>query len=101
MTASTGAKSPLYRKNQPPHRANRLIAAAAQRSLEFGRFRVLLRQRLPRVRVTPFEVNLVDSKDTANILGRCRNGGPLLLAANGDSMCTGAGRQYRGDRLRA
>jgi DNA-binding winged helix-turn-helix (wHTH) protein len=46
MTTSNGAKSPLYRKNQPPHRANRLSAAAAEPSLEFGRFRVLLRQRL-------------------------------------------------------
>jgi hypothetical protein len=77
MTTSTGAKSPLYRKNQPPHRANRLSAAAAARWLEFGRFRVLLRQRLPRVRVPLFKVNLVGSKDRANVLGRCRNGGPL------------------------
>ena len=46
MTTSTGAKSPLYRKDQPSHRSNRLSAAAAEPSLEFGRFRVLLRQRL-------------------------------------------------------
>jgi hypothetical protein len=77
MTTNTGAKSPLYRENQPPHRANRLIAAAALRSLEFGRYRVLPRQRLPRVRVTLFKVNPIGSKDTANVLGRSRNGGPL------------------------
>jgi hypothetical protein len=78
MTTSTGAESPLYRKNQPLHRANRLIAAAALRSLEFGRYRVLPRQRLPRVRETLFKVNLIAPRDTANVLGRCRNGGPLL-----------------------
>ena len=78
MTTSTGAESPLYRKNQPLDRANRLIAAAALRSLEFGRYRVLPLQRLPRVRVTLLKVNLVGPKDTANVLGRCCNGGPLL-----------------------
>ena len=67
MTTSTGAKSPLYRKSQPTHQANRLSAAAAERSLEFDRFRVLLRQPLPPVRVA-----------MANVVGRCRNGGPSL-----------------------
>jgi hypothetical protein len=67
MTMGTGAKSPLYRKSQPPHRANRLSAAAAERSLEFDRFRVLLRQSLPPVRVA-----------MTNVVGRCRNGGPSL-----------------------
>jgi hypothetical protein len=67
MRTSTGTKSPPYRKSQPPHRANRLSAAAAQRSLEFDRFRVLLRQSLPPVRVA-----------MANVVGRCRNGGPSL-----------------------
>jgi DNA-binding winged helix-turn-helix (wHTH) protein len=46
MTTSTGAESALYRKNQPPQRVNGLSAAAAEPSLEFGRFRVLLRQRV-------------------------------------------------------
>jgi len=34
--------------------------------------------RMVRVRVTLFKVNSVGSKDTANVLGRCCNGGPLL-----------------------
>jgi DNA-binding winged helix-turn-helix (wHTH) protein len=46
MTTSTGAETGLYRKNQPRHRANRWSAAAAEPTLEFGRFRVMLRQRL-------------------------------------------------------
>jgi DNA-binding winged helix-turn-helix (wHTH) protein len=46
MKTSTGAECALYRKNQPPHGANRLVAAAAEPTLEFGRFRVMLRQRL-------------------------------------------------------
>lgn len=54
MTASTGG-------------ANRLSAAAAKPSLEFDRFQVLLRQPPPPLRVA-----------TGNLLGRCRNGGPLL-----------------------
>jgi hypothetical protein len=67
MRTSTGTKSPPYRKSQPPHRASRLSAAAAQRSLEFDRLRVLLRQPLPPVRVA-----------VAIVVGRCRNGGPSL-----------------------
>jgi hypothetical protein len=55
MTTNTGAKSSLYSKNQPPHRANRSIATAAERSPEFGRFRVL-RHRPPRVHVALFYV---------------------------------------------
>jgi DNA-binding winged helix-turn-helix (wHTH) protein len=46
MTTSSGAESALYRKNQPPQRVNGLSAAVAEPSLEFGRFRVLLRQRV-------------------------------------------------------
>jgi DNA-binding winged helix-turn-helix (wHTH) protein len=46
MTTSIGAESAMYRKNQPPRRANQWSSAAAEPSLEFGRFRVLLRQRL-------------------------------------------------------
>ena len=46
MTTSTGTESAMYRKNQTPRRANQWSSAAAEPSLEFGRFRVLLRQRL-------------------------------------------------------
>ena len=46
MTTSTGAGSAMYRKNQPPRRANQWNSAAAEPPLEFGRYRVLLRQRL-------------------------------------------------------
>ena len=46
MTTSTGAESAMYRKSQPPRRANQWSAASVEPSLEFGRFRVLLRQRL-------------------------------------------------------
>ena len=46
MTTSTGAGSAMYRKNQPPRRANQWNSAAAEPPLEFGRFRVLLQQRL-------------------------------------------------------
>ena len=55
MTTSTRAASALYRKNQP-HRANRSSAAAAEPSLEFGRFRVLLRQRLLLADGVPIEL---------------------------------------------
>ena len=56
MTTSTRAGAALYRKNQPSHRANRLSAEAAEPSLEFGRFRVLLRQRLLLADDTPIEL---------------------------------------------
>ena len=56
MTTSTRAGSARSRKNQPPHRANRLRAAAAEPSLEFGRFRVLLRQRLLLADGVPIEL---------------------------------------------
>ena len=67
MTTSTGAESTAYPESQPPQQANRLSAAAAEPSLEFGRFQALLRQPLPPVRAA-----------TANVVERCRNGGPLL-----------------------
>ena len=53
---NTGAEFALYRKNQPPHRANGSSAAAAEPSLEFGRFRVLLRQRLLAADGVPIEL---------------------------------------------
>jgi DNA-binding winged helix-turn-helix (wHTH) protein len=53
---NTGAEPALYRKNQPPHRANRSSAAAAEPSLEFGRFRVLLRQRVLLTDDVPIEL---------------------------------------------
>lgn len=56
MTTSTRDESALHRKNQPPHRANRLSGAAAEPSLEFGRFRVLLRQRLLLADDAPIEL---------------------------------------------
>jgi DNA-binding winged helix-turn-helix (wHTH) protein len=56
MTTSTGAESTAYRENQPPRRANRFSAAAAEPSLEFGRFRVLLRQRLLLADDAPIEL---------------------------------------------
>lgn len=42
---STYAEPALYRKNLPPHRTNKSSAAITGAALEFGRFRVLLRQR--------------------------------------------------------
>ena len=56
MMTSTGAESAMYRKNQPPRRANRWRSAAAEPSLEFGRFRVLLRQRLLLADAVPIEL---------------------------------------------
>ncbi|HEY1960884.1 MAG TPA: winged helix-turn-helix domain-containing protein [Rhizomicrobium sp.] len=56
MTTSTGAEPALSRKNQPPRRANQRSAAAAEPSLEFGRFRVLLRQRLLLADGVPIEL---------------------------------------------
>ena len=56
MTTSTGAESAVYRKNQPPRRANQWSAQAAEPSLEFGRFRVLLRQRLLLADGVPIEL---------------------------------------------
>jgi DNA-binding winged helix-turn-helix (wHTH) protein len=50
------SESAQYRKNQPLHRANRLSAAAAEPSLGFGRFRVLLRQRLLSADGVPIEL---------------------------------------------
>jgi DNA-binding response OmpR family regulator len=51
-----GAESAMHRKNQPPRRANQWSAAAAEPSLEFGRFRVLLRQRLLLADGVPIEL---------------------------------------------
>ena len=56
MTTSTGAGSAMYCKNQPPRRANQWSSAAAEPSLEFGRFRVLLRQRLLLADAVPIEL---------------------------------------------
>jgi DNA-binding winged helix-turn-helix (wHTH) protein len=44
MTTSF-AKPALYRENPPPYGANRSSPAAADATLEFGRFRILLRRR--------------------------------------------------------
>ena len=56
MTTSTGAESAMYRTNQPPRRANQWSSASAEPSLEFGRFRVLLRQRLLLADGVPIEL---------------------------------------------
>jgi hypothetical protein len=66
MTTSTGAEPPCTAKT------NRRIEQTGERGTSrtiarIGPFRVLLRQWLPRVRVA-----------TAKVLGRCRNGIPLL-----------------------
>jgi hopanoid biosynthesis associated membrane protein HpnM len=45
MTTTTGAETALYRENLPLNSADRPSKAAAGETLEFGRFRVLLRQR--------------------------------------------------------
>ena len=45
MTTNTDAEPALYRENPSPHNASWLSPTAADATLEFGRFRVLLRQR--------------------------------------------------------
>ena len=45
MTTTTGAETALYRENLPLNSVDRSSKAAAEGTLEFGRFRVLLRQR--------------------------------------------------------
>ena len=45
MTTNTYAEPALYRENPPPHRANWSSPLTADATLEFGRFRVLLRGR--------------------------------------------------------
>jgi DNA-binding winged helix-turn-helix (wHTH) protein len=45
MTTNSYAEPAVYSENPPPHHANRSSQAAAEATLEFGRFRVLLRQR--------------------------------------------------------
>ena len=45
MTMNTDAEPAPYHQNPPPHRANRSRLEAADTTLEFGHFRVLLRQR--------------------------------------------------------
>ena len=45
MTTTTCAETALYRENLPLNSADRPAKAAAEGALEFGRFRVLLRQR--------------------------------------------------------
>jgi DNA-binding winged helix-turn-helix (wHTH) protein len=56
MTTSTGIKYAMYRKNQPPCRVNQWSSAVAEPSLAFGRFRVLLRQRLLLADAVPIEL---------------------------------------------
>jgi DNA-binding winged helix-turn-helix (wHTH) protein len=56
MTTNTDAQPALCRENPPPHGANRLSAAAADATLAFGRFRVLLRQRQLVVDGVPIEL---------------------------------------------
>jgi DNA-binding winged helix-turn-helix (wHTH) protein len=45
MTTKTYTEPALYRENPPSHGADRSSPTAAHATLEFGRFRVLLRQR--------------------------------------------------------
>jgi DNA-binding winged helix-turn-helix (wHTH) protein len=45
VTTSFGGRHALSRENSPPRRANPSLRPAADAMLEFGRFRVLLRQR--------------------------------------------------------
>jgi DNA-binding winged helix-turn-helix (wHTH) protein len=45
MTTNASAEPALYRENPLPHGANRSNPAAVDATLEFGRFRVLLRRR--------------------------------------------------------
>jgi DNA-binding winged helix-turn-helix (wHTH) protein len=45
MTPINDAEPALYRENLPPHRANWSSQTTADATLEFGRFRVLLRRR--------------------------------------------------------
>jgi DNA-binding winged helix-turn-helix (wHTH) protein len=45
MTTITYAEPALYRENAPPHRPNWSSPTTAEATLEFGRFRVLLRRR--------------------------------------------------------
>jgi len=45
MTMNVSARPALHRENPPPDGASRSSPSAAEATLEFGRFRVLLRQR--------------------------------------------------------
>jgi DNA-binding winged helix-turn-helix (wHTH) protein len=45
MTTNSYAEPALYRENPPPHRASRSSPTTTDATLEFGRFRVLLRRR--------------------------------------------------------
>jgi DNA-binding winged helix-turn-helix (wHTH) protein len=56
MTVSSYARSALFRENPPPHGANRSSPAAADATLEFGRFRILLRRRQLVVDGVPIEL---------------------------------------------
>jgi len=56
MTTTTGAETALYRENLPLNSADRPSKAAAGETLEFGRFRVLLRQRQLLVDGVPIEL---------------------------------------------
>jgi DNA-binding winged helix-turn-helix (wHTH) protein len=56
MTMSSYAKPALYRQNPPPHSPDRSSRATADATLEFGRFRVLLRERRLVADGVPIEV---------------------------------------------
>jgi len=56
MTTTTGAETALYRENLPLNSADRPSKAAAGETLEFGRFRVLLRQRQLLANGVPIEL---------------------------------------------
>ena len=56
MTTTTGAETALYREHPPLNSADRPSKAAAEETLEFGRFRVLLRQRQLLANGVPIEL---------------------------------------------
>jgi DNA-binding winged helix-turn-helix (wHTH) protein len=56
MTTNSYAKRALYRQNPPPHSADRSSRATVDATLEFGRFRVLLRERRLVADGVPIEV---------------------------------------------
>ena len=56
MTTTTCAETALYREHPPLNSADRPSKAAAEETLEFGRFRVLLRQRQLLANGVPIEL---------------------------------------------
>jgi DNA-binding winged helix-turn-helix (wHTH) protein len=56
MTTNSYAKPALYRQNPPPHSSDQSSRAVADATLEFGRFRVLLRERRLVADGVPIEV---------------------------------------------